>query len=318
MTGPTPNLVADPSALEVSKLQREQRRERRRLRGLEDEAQNAIAKDRAIATRAGELSDGSYRKINKRGVQQVGMSPAAALAQATREAQAPAPTSPATGFQGTGMNGKPGFQLRTEEERRARIAQSPVGGSARPLSSLMVNQGGQSASPAGPLPSFQGPPKALRNKPAPTSTPAAPAVTPVSPSPTAAPPVTPAPPVKASPGGTSGEPTFTNLPPDPFTTPYSSARIAGTTPAEAKAFTATPQLMPISRPVSVAAPTPAARPGTASPGEVFQKATARPKVSNGAPGFADIVNGAKAKPLSSLGKDDMTMRRPTGVSAARG
>ncbi len=94
--------------------------------------------DTYAAQRFSEITDGASQTISKRGVRQRGTSDAQAGTMIREEiaaGKANPQVSPSAGggFQGTGMDGKPGFQLRTEGERMARIASSPVSGSARPI-----------------------------------------------------------------------------------------------------------------------------------------------------------------------------------------
>lgn len=94
--------------------------------------------DTYAAQRFSEITDGASQTISKRGVRQRGTSDAQAGTMIREEiaagkANPQAAQSAGGGFQGTGMDGKPGFQLRTEGERMARIASSPVSGSSRPI-----------------------------------------------------------------------------------------------------------------------------------------------------------------------------------------
>ena len=98
------------------------------------------ADDVYTAQRGSELTDGSYRVISKRGVKQHGMSDAEAGTQIRQELGQNKPSTASTvnaqgqvvdpynptGFQGASSGNVPGIKLRTEAERQARIAESPL------------------------------------------------------------------------------------------------------------------------------------------------------------------------------------------------
>ena len=122
----------------------------RRLRKAEKARLEAEARQNAddvyTAQRMSEITDGSSREITKRGVKQRGTSDAEAGTMIRQELgsrqSSPATTgtdsySP-TGFKGASSKQVPGFQLRTESERQARIADSPLSVTPRLVSSTKV------------------------------------------------------------------------------------------------------------------------------------------------------------------------------------
>lgn len=141
------------------------------------------------AQRFPELTDGSSQKITKRGVRQRGMSDAEAGAMirgeiAAGKAKPAAPADPSA-FSPSGM-GKP-IALRSEGERMARIAGSPVTGSAKPVFSTKGSGSGDFSADQS---------AAYRKRALAMGASAKPDMSGFA--------------------GTSGNPQYSNLPPDPF------------------------------------------------------------------------------------------------------